>query len=691
MDVFEVFKKLSRMRDQALIFALVVATAVIAALYNEIKHVPDEKMSAQERMIWGIVCAGFVLGFALLVFFVHTRFSYKASALEKELARLKQAELDLAELRTSAGVLEDSLRGRTRELEEALRSSGRLLTPAAYHEVLEEWNRDGPGTVLLYNVELQSFQTSELIEKTWGKVASWEGIAAIQLLLPSEKVQRWERVVRDEWPRFFRRVENRKFFVSEIPRAKDAMEQRHVLSIGFALFRRHDPDGTFHPRTVFFVLSQPFSSPQAAVRDGDSEWWSYNQVLAFDDNPSLRGAAMQIWNQEFNEVRDVERVWEDTKTLEPIGPELMLDRLRIANPRARDAYLRHLAPRTVRSAFPESITPSTGHGRFAVSYTNGDQVVGSFAGIVPGVRRQAMVWVGGFTEKSNTRLSSLFEGLLKSDDVAQFYYEVSSAPSDTTLERLEQDMCAVLDYVSSQQEAVRGNRIVLVARSINAHIAARVASRDAYSRLLAGIVLVAPVFDVIEMMDNYRMRDGSKTREPVRVESFWRGRRGYSDAGAWEDERRGWLEFFGEHVKLPLLLDLVRNERDEYSLDRFVECVGRISQKVPVFLLSNRDDPITRSQDGLAMLERASGGSGHVSSDNFTFVPISSTHLREVQKLQYPFALRSEAQEVRAALRKILGRLDLPLVGDQPRESSAPLERMVTLRPPSGSTAASSG
>ena len=253
----------------------------------------------------------------------------------------------------------------------------------------------------------------------------------------------------------------------------------------------------------------------------------------------------------------------------------------------------------------------------------------------------------------------LFEHVLDKEDVVQFYYQVSPLPEHITMTRYLEDMRHVLTYVN-QQTVVIENEIVLIARSINALVAALVAAQAEYTRMLAGVILVAPVFDIIEMIDNYRV---ATKKGHVTLEKCWRAAPGFT-ADKWEDQENRWLEFFGHNVHLTVFADIIRQKRgpDAFALRGFTDAIGTISQVCPVCVLSNPDDPITGSKKAREALDNAASGGGKIKETNYDFVEIASRHLPpdQIPLDRYPWGFKGEAEHVRKALRRTLQKAGLP-------------------------------
>jgi hypothetical protein len=538
----------------------------------------------------------------------------------------------------------------------------KVITPHDYAQLLLEWNGCGEGHVLLWNIELQSFNSAKAIDRTWGKISALTNVKSIVLLLPPQKVRRWERAVLREEKRFFAQEANRKFLVCEFtPSDKDG-----ACAVAFALYRfGQDPgSGRLHDTALAFVLSNPFSQLREPPVPEDDSWWDYHHILCFHNDQEIVTNMDQTWRQFYDEAktRDVARILEDTRPLEPVEPSVLFDRLNVAQQR-KEELLEHFKDRRRGKARPAMITAGKESTRpFSLEYNNGEVVQGRCVGVHDSPR-QAVVWVGGFTERYATRLPRLFERVLKKEEVVQFYYKVSPPIEYITLTRYMQDMAEVLRYVRQQRVAVP-DQVVLVARSINGLLAALVAAEEEFLDMLAGVILVAPVFDVIEMIDNYRATR-EKSKAHVRLENCWRATPGYT-ADKWEDPEYSWLEFFEHHVSLTLFADIIRYHPDRFSIEGFKHAVGTISQSRPVFVLSNPDDPIVSSQRARRILDDAKGTL--IREENYRFLEIKSSHYTVVQRDKYPFAPREEAAKTRDALRTILGGMGVPTLVETPAQ-----------------------
>ncbi|MEM9110677.1 MAG: alpha/beta hydrolase [Planctomycetota bacterium] len=555
-----------------------------------------------------------------------------------------------------------------------------VINKGDYGELLREWNASGEGNILLYNIELQSFGENE-IHDTWSGLSECENIKSVVLLLPEVKMRRWERIVLREEHGFFSGEKGQKlrkrFLACE--QSQEKQDDPTIPDrIAFAVYRYgNDPShGKLHDRAVVFVLSQPFSARRDPLVPEDEPWWDYDHILAFDTkrDPDVIDRCRTIWASLYDQtrVRDVVRVGIDTQPLEPVPPDKTYHELRFTKMEI-EKYDRLLSKRELKTAYPNPIPINNSSGQIEIEYDNGDIIAGHYTGISARKRKRSpLIWVGGFTETNTTRLPDIFERVLKKEDVPQFFYQVSPIIEDITLTRYRQDMREVIRFVSDQEHVVKSEKIILIARSINGLLAPLVASEPEFIDKIGGVILIAPVFDVIEMIDNYR---SARDQAHVRVEKFWRFSPGY-EAVKWRDPTFEWLEFFCHQVSMALLIDIIRHDPDEFSFKNFKLAVSALSHKCPVHILSHPQDPITGSEYALNSLEDAAGGTGLIQTANYKHVPIISSHLPPDQITQdsYPFseikniekldpknALRHELRSTQLALREILEKLSLPV------------------------------
>jgi hypothetical protein len=644
-------EQLKLIGDRGLIFIAVIALAIVGAAGGLMSASDWKKLLAFETPVIGA-------GLAALWLFYRKK--------ENENAEINRLKAELA-----------------RFTREATNPAVSVITKQDYARILAEWNQaEGEGQVLLYNIELQSFENQKAIQQTWGRLKEMANVKEIALLLPTAKVRRWESIVVQQESAFFSEAANRKFTVCEFAAGNTVGEGPAPIGVAFALYRfvSGPNSGKLHPKAVWFILSRPFSKLQRPFVEGDAPWWDYHDILAINGRDDLRAKAVTIWDTLFeaNQTRDVGRVLQDSKPLQPVAPSDLFVSLGLSEAECNER-LRQFQPRRVSERDPLAIPFDRPNPIFTIKYDNGDTIQGHYEGINADLRqtKPGLVWVGGFTEKQYTRLPELFERVLQSVNVVQFYYEVSPPIADVTLSRYQEDMREVLRYVNKQEHIVIPHKLVLVARSINGLLAALVGAEEEFRSMLSGLILVAPVFDVIEMIDNYRAR---RNQPHVRLEKCWRRTPGFDNGKVWETSRRegdprsGWLEFFAHDVHLTILADIIRHPPETFSFSAFKNAVGRISERCPVFVLSDPKDAITGSEKALAALEAAASGTGLIRKENYQYQPIQSGHLlpEEINRDRYPFILRQEAANVRDALRRILRRMDVPTTDDDERLIETP-------------------
>ena len=622
-------------KDPGLIFLGAIVPIGLAI----ITRIP-ETTSSPHKYIYIVIVLG-VIGLTALLIYYRQQNNKKIISLNKKIVSLK-----------------DQLKGRPI-----------VVTPKDYFDTLNEWHKSGPGFVLLYNIELQSFKDRKILNQTWGNLSKLENIKKVVLLLPDSKVRRWESVVLKESRHggFFEEISNRKFDVCEFPDIDTTDDRFKAGGIAFALYRMGDnpSSGSLHPKVAIFVLSEPFSNLREPYEENDEAWWDYHHILMFGDDPKVRESAITIWNQHYDQSKtlNIEEILKLVEPLKPIPAEDLFDQINVA-PDRRAELLKHLCDRTVKQNNPRVVSLDQPEGKFEITYDSEEVVFGHYSGVGWEKRkpRQALVCVGGFTEYRQTKLLEIFEKELRKESVVQFFYEVSSEIEYTTLSHYAEDMRAVLHYVNSQTNAVIPDKLVLIARSINGFLAAMVGAEEKYIRMLSGVILVAPVFDVIEMMDNYRAIHGDKH---VRVEKLWRRQRGYNDAAEWEcqtrdpnESGRNWLNFFKHDVSLAVMADIIQQKDPEkFRLKSFIDSVGKISQRCPVYVLSNKNDPVTASKKAIEALNSASRGSGFIRSEFYKHIEINSSHDIKRTIHDYPWEIREETKKTHKVLKEILNKV----------------------------------
>lgn len=668
--IFGLFGKEKRYR----IIVLLAILGLVGAYFSS-EHVSKSTLPIPNKYEFLVIPVMYILlpmimtFFGIIIIWLERRFISKEHS-EGEKSKIKELNNEIEELKNKEASDIKKHREETKTLEEKLENPPiAVVTKRQYGQILKEWNDAGRGNVLLYNIELQSFSPDEII-KTWEGISHLENIHDVILLLPDIKVRRWERIVLSEENKFFEKSKGtRKFSVCEVPKSiQNEEDERKPTSIAFGLYRFGDDpsQGNIHKKVVVFVLSQPFCLlKEPLVEEVDVAWWDYHHVLRFSSDDAIITSLLNIWTQNLDtmRLRKVDRVIQDCKPMKPIAPHKLFEKLGVSNSRQNE-LLKHFEDRRVLTRNPKQFSKNDESCDFEIFYQNEEIVKGRYInynmnGNVTG-NMQGVVWVGGFTESTNTKLPKLFEKVLKNDNTAQFFYRVSPSPEYITLSRYQQDMEEVLKYVNSQSDIIQQNKLILIARSINSFIAAMVASKDEFIDMFSSVILVAPVFDVIEMIDKYR-EESTKMGAGVTVEKCWRCSPGYNEGYRWEDEEYGWLEFFKQNVSLTLMADIIKHEKETFTIAAFKKAIGAISQKCPVYIFSHHDDPITGSKKALKMIDDAASGTGYIKTDNFKYIEINSKHLppNQIDIDAYPFPgspIKDELGKVRDAFRNMINK-----------------------------------
>lgn len=552
----------------------------------------------------------------------------------------------------------ESLKRDVQRLEQELRNPNvTTIGKGDYANLLREWNESGKGEVLLFNIELQTFQ-QDMIFDTWGGIDSeLSNFKRVVLLLPPAKVRRWERIVIREEDNFFKDPERRKFDVAQIKQ-----EVSHSPTIAFALYRFSDEDGRIciHDSMLFFVLSPPFSLSRSSEIPGEDPWWDYDSIIKLrrrGQTADISGRLETKWNKYISDTRDVDRVLVDCKTLHRLEPEFVLDQIN-APPNLRSDLLQQLEPVSVEETIPPRLIPAGGDTlEFQLRYPNCRGAVnGQCRGLDDSGEKPALICVGGFTERQQSSLIDLFARRLDFKSVVTLQYEVSPPTEHVNLTRYSEDMRSVWRYALSHSGIKR--EVILVARSINGLLAAIIAAEREFIDTVLGVVLVSPVFDIIEMTTRYRQNSPEKSSHGT-IDKLWRYSPGYT-WDVWCDKALRLLEFYDVDISLALYLDIIRNDPAMYTIEGLKAAIGTLTQNCKhVFILSHPDDPITGSESAWQSLKNASSGGGVIVPDYLHLIETETSHLPRqfITKDKSPF--RGEMASTEGAVREILEHLGL--------------------------------
>jgi SAM-dependent methyltransferase len=175
--------------------------------------------------------------------------------------------------------------------------------PSDYQSWLREWGRQGrKGTVLLYNIELNSLREFSRFNDVWGVLRELPSITQVVLLLPRYKIRRLRRYLKN-WGEARERSDVAKLFhVCEFASSSDPGRHRVTTGLAFALFRLSmDPGfGEVFPIGHIFGLSEPFSTARRGETGDPDLVWTYKYSLEIREERGILGDLIQIWNEEFN-------------------------------------------------------------------------------------------------------------------------------------------------------------------------------------------------------------------------------------------------------------------------------------------------------------------------------------------------------------------------------------------------------
>ena len=96
---------------------------------------------------------------------------------------------------------------------------------------------------------------------------------------------------------FFADPKNRRFFACE--HASRPGDLR-APALGFAIYQH--ADGNFHPLTLIFILSEPFSSLRNGFGDSAREsWWDYQHILRLRDETDVQANCAGMWSRHYDD------------------------------------------------------------------------------------------------------------------------------------------------------------------------------------------------------------------------------------------------------------------------------------------------------------------------------------------------------------------------------------------------------
>ncbi|MHC4858730.1 MAG: alpha/beta hydrolase family protein [Planctomycetota bacterium] len=590
---------------------------------------------------------------------------YYQSKASKKLGRDFEAEKE------KANQLESKLKGTSVQLEEALAdlsdakdklrefeaNSISMIQPLEYMRVLQKLIKEhGEGNLLLFNVELNTFVDDESFKRFWVPFAQLPQVKSVQLVLPPSRFERWERIVTGVRSDYFRE-QGDKFTACRYEAGNGASEDR----IGFALYQPlKDPEA--HDWAAVFLINRPF----VVERD---DYYEYQQILEYKGNQEAIGQCRNLWDREFD------RAWAETATgiqryyarrrRPPSLGELLDDHDCDENRRelmTRVVGVERYAPDGSRYPKPAQLSQSrqeTGDRRasFVLQFDRRPNVPGEkeeIRGYVVGLPengepRPCVIWASGFGDGDRPRLAEKLSRRMRRREkkLIEVFYKKSGKLEESTCTRLSEDIREVLNYVAAVPE-VDADRLCIVGISISGYLAAKLAAAD---ERVKGLVMVAPPFDVVEMLDQFRVENLQAARRIPRFEDFLKARTGLRIAD-W-DENAEYSNYFNHVVRSCYLVDLAVKGPDEFGRGAFFRALHEITHSErQVALIFGKNDPIVDADVNLAHLT-AQVQKGEIDKRNLHLLRIPYAHyLPERGPVgRYPFARTTESREL---LRKML-------------------------------------
>lgn len=174
------------------------------------------------------------------------------------------------------------------------------LRAADYLEWLHTWNpSNSPCTLLLYNVELESFRTEEKFTEIWSLLAEEKFLKKVVLLLPSYKLRRLKDYM-EKWANQDILERLRDWFFC-CPVSLSPSESHPITSsTAFCLLRSGatpESGNSLHGARLF-ILSEPFSRPEKKDRLPEVVW-RYKHTFITEDDEILQSLT-DVWDNAYS-------------------------------------------------------------------------------------------------------------------------------------------------------------------------------------------------------------------------------------------------------------------------------------------------------------------------------------------------------------------------------------------------------
>lgn len=542
------------------------------------------------------------------------------------------------ELRETLRAEQDNAAGLKRRLDDAKNNMIRMIHPEEYLRILRNIaTKRGPGHLLLFNIELNTFGDDKMFNALWSPVADMPEILSVRLALPPGKFERWERIVTGVRQRFFAEhnsvagVPNGTRFIACRYQEKDSSSNdrsghrgteagpRAICEdrIAFALYESSEHPG-MHDWGVVFLINRPF------VEERPDGILDYLHILEYNGNHEVLNRCRGLWNVVFNPNRAETAIDIQEYTRHINGP-MDLDKLLSMHgcDDDRSAIMKRVvgAGRLVCKSkpAPDSLCRQTRQNdgriefeivlRYKPPFADKTEPISAYGLGLPSVQTdhslQCLIWSPGFGDEKAPKMARIVSRELGDckPRPAELFFKPSGIIEETTCTRLSEDIEAIVEY-AAQLPSIDASRIHVIAMSLSGYLAAQIARRD---RRIRSLLLIAPPFDVIEMLDNLREHHYGMQHADGRAPmfgDFLRARPNLRIAD-W-DENDQYCNYFNHVVRCCHLVDIAVSGPPSFRSEPFLDAIGEVTQSGRhVHLLYGKDDPIVRPDKYMPQVDRA--------------------------------------------------------------------------------------
>jgi pimeloyl-ACP methyl ester carboxylesterase len=556
----------------------------------------------------------------------------------------------------------------SRKLQEAIQKDSRrirMIGPEEYSSIVRDLTKkQGPGHLLLFNIELNTFSDPSQLSDLWGPLTLIPELKSVRLALPPAKFKRWEKIVTGVGEKFFQDgLRSEKFVACQYDPERLSGEDR----IAFALYEPLNSSKSEDWATIF-LLNRPF-----VVTRGDAVF-DYLHILEYFGTHDVIVKCRDLWEKVYDdnwaetasEIQEFARERLTPPTLDALIKKHHCDRER-ENLLRRVVGARRIVDETeqARNPCPSKISSSEPledrQHKFTLTYRYApphwpevDRITGTCTGISPNANEKSLpciIWATGFGDGDRPRLAQRLSEHMKLEKgkIVEVYFTKSGIVEETTCSRFQEDIAAVLDYVC-HIPAIDPNRVYLVGISLSGYLATKVAAVD---DRVKGLVLVAPPIDVVEMLDTMRrLRLPTNVRIPC-FDDFLKARNNLRIAD-W-DRHPEYCNYFSKVVRCCHLVDIAVKGREDFGRAQFISALRQITRGGepgtgngrPVAIVYGENDPIVGPSDNIRAL-RTELDTGQIPKKKLHLVRTSVTHFMPTdQQCDYPMNIPQHTRWVK--------------------------------------------